>query len=115
MMAGVKIAFGSDIAISERGSPAGHGNNAREILFAIEAGTIPLQAIEACTATAPETLGLQAPLSGKIKAGYDADLIAVAGNPQEDIIILLDSTNVTHIWRGRALVKAPGVAVYLVK
>jgi len=69
----------------------------------------PLQAIEAATATAPETLGIgfQAPLSGQIKAGYDADLIALSQNPLEDISVLAKPSNITHVWKGGKLFKTP--------
>jgi len=42
-------------------------------------GMTPQQAIEAGTATAPRTLGPQAPRSGLLAEGYDADLITVDG------------------------------------
>lgn len=46
-----------------------------------EAGMTPLQAIEAATANAPLTLGPQAPKSGQLKAGYDADILVVRKDP----------------------------------
>jgi len=65
----------------------------------------PLQAIEAATATAPETLGPQAPRSGQLAAGFDADLIAVAASPLEDIGVLGHPELITHVWkRGRLVV-----------
>ena len=53
---GVKIALGTDLNMSNN-SLLGHGRNGKELYYAVQAGMTPLQAIEACTATAPETLG----------------------------------------------------------
>ena len=72
------------------------------------AGLSALEAIEAATATAPSTLGPQAPQSGELQPGYDADVIALSGDPSVDVGILADPTNVTHVWRGGERMKAPG-------
>ena len=62
----------------------------------------PLGAIEAATALAPLTLGPQAPKSGRLEAGYVADVITVAGDPLADISILSQPEHVTAVWtRGR--------------
>jgi imidazolonepropionase-like amidohydrolase len=106
---GVKIALGSDLGPSKPGQYLSHGNNARELRFAVEHGMTPLQAIEAATATAPETLGPQAPKSGQIRTGYDADLIAVAQSPLEDITVLERKDNITHVWKGGMLYKSPEI------
>ena len=105
--AGVKIALGSDLGLSIPGSIAAHGKNAQEIQYAVDAGLTPLQAIEATTATAPQTLGPQAPLSGQLKEGYNADFIAISRNPLEDIGVLPDPAHITHVWRGGRLYKSP--------
>ena len=68
----------------------------------------PLQAIEAGTAIAPETLGPQAPLSGQLVTGFDADFIALSKDPVEDIDVLADVDKVTHVWKGGKLYKSPG-------
>ncbi|CRG90925.1 hypothetical protein PISL3812_07971 [Talaromyces islandicus] len=94
---GVKIALGTDWNAGEHG---------KELEYAVEAGLTPLEAIEACTATSPETLGPHfAPLSGQLKEGYDADVIAVSNNPLDDVKILGDPKNVTHVWKGGKLYK----------
>lgn len=96
---GVKIALGTDYL---------PGNNGKELAYAVEAGMTPLEAIEACTATGPETLGVHlAPRSGQLKEGYDADLIAVSANPLEDVSILAKVENITHVWKGGKLFKSP--------
>lgn len=105
--AGVKIALGSDIGFSIQGTPFSHGTNAWEIKYAVDAGLTPLQAIEAATANGPSTLGPQAPLSGQLKEGYDADFIALTANPLDNIDIVTDANNITHVWRGGKLFKSP--------
>ena len=78
--AGVKVAVGSDFG--------GYGYspelNARELASLIEAGMTPMQAIQAATRVGAELLGWDDRL-GTVEAGKLADLIAVDGNPLEDI------------------------------
>ena len=110
--AGVKIALGTDLGLggvnpSQPSHILGHGNNGRELVYAVEAGMTPLQAIEAATANAPVTLGPQAPLSGQLKAGYDADLIGLSENPLNNINVFANPENVTHVWQGGKLLKSP--------
>ena len=104
---GVKIALGTDTLYSDPEHRLAHGKNAMELAYAVKAGMTPLEAIEAMTATAPEVLGRQAPKSGQLKAGYDADLIGVAGNPLDDLAFLTDPNNVTHVWKGGKRYKSP--------
>jgi imidazolonepropionase-like amidohydrolase len=40
-------------------------------------------------------------------AGYDADVIAIRVNPSDDVSILADPANVTHVWKAGELVKSP--------
>jgi len=109
--AGVKIALGTDLGMSLPGQILSHGNNGKELYFAVEAGMTELEAIEACTANAPATLGDQAPRSGWLKDGYDADLIAVDENPLVDIKVLGDVDKISHVWKAGKLVKAPGMPI----
>lgn len=96
--AGVRIAMGTDIALSRPDLPAAWGNHGRELTLMAAAGMTPLEVIEAATANGPDTLGPQAPRSGQLRTGYDADVIAVAGDPSEDVAVLADPNNVTHVW-----------------
>ncbi|KAK1766796.1 hypothetical protein QBC33DRAFT_540244 [Phialemonium atrogriseum] len=104
---GVKIALGTDTLSSDRKHVLAHGKNAMELHWAVAAGMSALQAIEMATATPPETLGAQAPRSGQLKAGYDADIIAVSENPLDDIDVLVRQSNITHVWKGGKLYKSP--------
>jgi imidazolonepropionase-like amidohydrolase len=105
--AGVTVAMGTDIAGSSNTLPAHWGANAAELVHLVKAGMSPLQAIEAGTATAPLTLGAQAPKSGLLAEGYDADLIAVTADPSYDVSVLTDTDNVTHVWKSGVLMKTP--------
>lgn len=101
--AGVTIATGSDIILS--GSM--YGQNSREVRHLIEAGMTPLEAVEAATANGPLTLGPKAPMSGQLREGYDADVIAFDGDPLADLDVWGDASRVTHVWKGGELVKSP--------
>lgn len=105
--AGVKNALGTDLGYSTMSVDHRHGMNGREFPLAVKAGLTPLEAIEAGTAAAPFTLGPQAPRSGQLKDGYDADFIALSGNPIDDIDILADPSKITHVWKGGKLFKSP--------
>lgn len=104
---GVKIAMGTDIFVTIPGSNLAYGKNGFELTYAVEAGMSPLEAIEAATATGPLTVGGQAPLSGQLMSGYEVDMIAVSKNPLDDIGVLSDARNVTHVWKQGKLVKSP--------
>ncbi len=99
--AGVKIATGTDIFVTGYM----YGRNGREIRHLIEAGMAPLDAIEAATATGPETLGPQAPLSGRLEEDYDADVIALDFDPLEDWTLWGVPDRVTHVWKSGVKVK----------
>ena len=101
--AGVRIAMGTDIFVH---GPL-YGTNSLEIAHLVGAGMTPLGAIEAATATGPETLGPQAPLSGQLRDGYDADVIALDFNPLEDASLWGNPNRITHVWKSGAAVKQP--------
>ncbi|KAI4167129.1 MAG: hypothetical protein LQ343_007456 [Gyalolechia ehrenbergii] len=105
--AGVRIALGTDLGVSSPTVRFNHGMNGGEFCYAVDAGMTPLEAIEAGTANGPDTLGLQAPKSGQLMAGYDADFIAISDNPLEDISVLADPAKVTHVWKEGRLIKSP--------
>ncbi len=79
--AGVKMVFGSDAAIYP------HGDNGKQFSRMVRFGMTPLQAIQAATINSAALLKQDAEL-GQIIEGYLADIIAVKGNPLEDISVL---------------------------
>jgi len=102
---GVTIAMGTDIGLTGMDLPNSWGGNGSEVAHLVTLGMTPLQAIEASTATAPLTLGPQAPLSGRLTAGYDADVITLDGDPLADIGVLASPAHVTGVWVGGRQVK----------
>jgi imidazolonepropionase-like amidohydrolase len=81
LAAGVPIAMGSDVG------PFPHGTQAREFVLMVKFGMSPLAAIQAGTVNGAKLLGWQDKI-GVLKPGYAADVIAVPGNPLEDITVL---------------------------
>ena len=79
---GLKILMGTDA------TAGAHGQNAREIVYRVQVGGQPaMDAIVAATSLNAEALGM-ADRIGTVVEGKDADLIAVDGNPVEDITAL---------------------------
>jgi imidazolonepropionase-like amidohydrolase len=79
--AGVKIAFGTDAGVYP------HGWNAKQFAHMVRWGLTPMQAIQAATVHAADLLE-QTNKLGSVRPGHFADLIAVAGDPLQDITIL---------------------------
>jgi len=102
---GVRVAMGTDLALTGSEQPASWGRNGRELELLAELGFSPLEAIEAATATGPDTLGPQAPRSGQLVAGYDADVLALDADPVTDIKILADPSHITGVWKSGRRVK----------
>jgi imidazolonepropionase-like amidohydrolase len=93
LAAGIRMPNGSDIRFP--------GQNAREIIDRVEAGQKPIDAINSATSLAAESLGLGKTI-GTLAGGYEADIIAVPGNPLEDISVL---RNVTFVMKGGQIYK----------
>ena len=102
---GVTIAAGTDIGITGPDRPNAWGSNGAEVVHLVKLGMTPLQAIEAATATGPLTLGPQAPKSGRLEAGFDADIITVGADPLVDISVLAVPAHITGVWRAGRRVK----------
>jgi imidazolonepropionase-like amidohydrolase len=99
---GVTIAMGTDIALTGDDLPNSWGQNGGELSYLVKLGMTPLEAIEAATATGPLTVGPQAPLTGQLTAGYDADVITLAADPLADISVLARPAQITNVWtKGR--------------
>ena len=81
--AGVQIVLGSDIYNQVPGMT--RGEDALEAMFGLsEAGLHPTEALRAATSAAAEAIG-RGDSMGQIKAGFLANLVAVDGNPLEDL------------------------------
>jgi imidazolonepropionase-like amidohydrolase len=77
LKAGVTICMGGDVGVFT------HGDNAREMLLMVDYGMKPLDVLRSATSINAQVFGLNN--LGSLKAGYLADIIAVQGNPMEDM------------------------------
>ena len=93
---GVKIAFGTDAAVYP------HGQNAREFGVLVERGMTPVDAIRTATINAADLLGVSD--RGNIAPGLLADIVAVPGNPLDNIRVLED---VRFVMKGGQVYKRP--------
>lgn len=75
---GVKIAFGTDAGVFP------HGDNGKEFIYMVEAGMSAMEAITSATMTASELLRIQDKY-GSVESGKMADIVAVDGDPTQDI------------------------------
>jgi imidazolonepropionase-like amidohydrolase len=102
---GVTVAMGTDLSLSGRDLPVSWGRNGHELPLLAECGFTPLAAIEAATAAGPATLGPQAPRSGQLRPGYDADLLTLDADPLADLSVLADPHRITGVWTSGVRVK----------
>jgi imidazolonepropionase-like amidohydrolase len=79
--AGVKIAFGTDAGVYA------HGKNWMEMMYMNEAGMPPLEVIRSATVSASELIGINEK-TGSIEKGKWADIVAVDGDPTQDIRVM---------------------------
>ena len=77
----MKIAFGTDAGVSK------HGRNADEFELMVKFGMTPAEAIKSATVNAADLLGISA-IAGSLDAGKSADIIAVDGNPLDNVMRL---------------------------
>jgi imidazolonepropionase-like amidohydrolase len=75
---GVKIGFGTDSGVSK------HGENAREFRLMVANGMTPIAALKAATSADSELLGLAKSI-GSLDPGKLADIVAIPGDPTQDI------------------------------
>jgi imidazolonepropionase-like amidohydrolase len=81
LKAGVKMAFGTDAGVCD------YGTAGKQFAFMVKYGMTPMQSIQAATSSAADLLGRGNEI-GSIKPGKYADLIAVPGDPTEDVSLL---------------------------
>ena len=93
--AGVPLVYSTDSAVIP------HGDNAKQFSRMVDLGMTPMDAIRAATTVAAKVMGWEGE-TGAIAPGYHADLIAVAGDPLEDISVL---ENVAFVMKGGVVYK----------
>lgn len=95
---GAVIVFGSDAGIYP------HGQNARQFPVMVHWGMTPMQAIRSATSVAARHMGWEDRV-GSLAPGRFGDLIAVKGDPAQDVTVLL---NVVVVVKGGLVFKVPG-------
>ena len=94
--AGVRMVYGTDSGVHP------HGDNGKQFRWMVKYGMTPAQAIQSATANAAEALGRKD--IGVIEAGRYADIVAVKGNPAQDVSLL---EQVDFVMKGGEVVKNP--------
>lgn len=93
---GVRVVYGTDAVAGA------HGRNAEEFIYRVrDGGQAPMDAIISATSLAAESLAL-ADQIGRVRPGYQADLVAIAGNPLDDITTM---RNVRFVMKGGVVYK----------
>jgi len=93
--AGVPMAVGSDVG------PFPHGTQAREFVLMVKYGMSPLAVLQADLINGARLLGWEGKI-GSLEPGYFADVVAVPGDPLQDIGVL---QNVTFVMKGGVVYK----------
>ncbi|MGB7494208.1 MAG: amidohydrolase family protein [Candidatus Acidiferrum sp.] len=97
LAAGVPMAVGSDVG------PFPHGTQAREYVLMVQYGMKSLEALQAGLLNGAKLLGWQNEI-GALKPNYYADIIAVPGNPLEEISVL---TRVAFVMKSGVIYRRP--------
>ncbi len=97
LAAGIPFAVGSDVG------PFPHGRQARELVLMHQFGMPALQVLQADLINGAKLLGWEGQI-GELKAGYYADIIAVPGNPLDDISV---TQRVSFVMKGGVVYKGP--------
>jgi imidazolonepropionase-like amidohydrolase len=97
LAAGVPIALGSDVG------PFPHGTQAREFVLMVKYGMKPLEVLQADLLNGAKLLGWPKEI-GALKTGYLADIVAVPGNPLDDISVL---RRVSFVMKGGVVYRRP--------
>lgn len=96
--AGVKMAMGTDLG------SFGHGQNAGELAYLVQAGMTPMQAIVAATRMGAQCMSLGSEV-GVLREGMLADMLVVDGDPLQDITILQDRARLRLILKDGEIIK----------
>ncbi|MGH9780847.1 MAG: amidohydrolase family protein [Candidatus Acidiferrales bacterium] len=97
LAAGIRFAVGSDVG------PFPHGTQARELVLMVKYGMSPLKALQSDMLEGAKVLMWQGEI-GELKPGYFADIVAVPGNPLEDISV---TQKVSFVMKGGVVYKQP--------
>ena len=97
LAAGIPFAVGSDVG------PFPHGTQARELVLMVKYGMSPLAALQADMLNGAKVLGWQGRI-GELKSGYFADIVAVPGNPLDDISV---TQKVAFVMKGGVVYRQP--------
>jgi imidazolonepropionase-like amidohydrolase len=97
LAAGVPMAVGSDVG------PFPHGTQAREYVLMVQYGMKPLEALQAGLLNGAKLLGWQNEI-GALQPGHYADIIAVPGDPLDDIGVL---NHVAFVMKGGTVYRKP--------
>ncbi len=97
LKSGIKIAFGTDSAVSP------HGLNAQEFGLMVDLGMSPAAALRSAGPMAAELLGLTGEI-GTLEKGKEADVVAVPGDPLTDVHA---TEKVLFVMKGGQVVKRP--------
>lgn len=92
---GIPMAVGSDVG------PFPHGTQAREFLLMVKYGMSPLAVLQADLINGAKLLGWEGQI-GSLERGYFADIVAVPGDPLEDVAVL---SNVSFVMKGGVVLK----------
>jgi imidazolonepropionase-like amidohydrolase len=95
--AGIPFAVGSDVG------PFPHGTQAREMELMVKYGMTPLAVLQADMINGSKLLGWEGQI-GELKQGYFADIVAVPGNPLDDITAV---EHVVFVMKGGVVAKRP--------
>ncbi len=94
--AGVSIAYGTDSGVYP------HAMVARQLAYMVRYGMTPMEAIRSATVVASELMGWQGRV-GTVAPGRYADLVAVAGDPLQDIALL---ESMAFVMKGGAVIRS---------
>ena len=98
--AGVKMSFGTDAGVCP------YGTSGKQFAFMVKYGMTPMQAIQAATTNAADLLG-HSDIVGSVKPGKFADMIAVSGDPLQNISLL---ENVQFVMKDGVVYKSSATA-----